>query len=73
MRKPEVIQLAKEHPDLFERAVEIERNAKECGGLEVVKGLGRRWTWEDLVKADKAQLRMFGEDQAPMCDTCVDW
>lgn len=73
MRKAEVIALAKEHPDLFERAVELERNAKECGGLEVVKGLGRHWTWEDLVNSDKQQMRMFGDDQAPLCDTCVDW
>ena len=73
MRKQEVIALSKEHPDLFDRAVEMERNAKECGGLEVVKGLGRHWTWEDLVKSDNQQMRMFGDDQAPLCDTCVDW
>lgn len=73
MRKAEVIALSKEHPDLFQRAVEMERNAKECEGLEVVKGLGRHWSWEDLVKADKQQLRMFGDDQAPLCDTCLDW
>lgn len=73
MKKHEVIALSKEHPDLFRRAVEMEQNARECGGLEVVKGLGRHWTWEDLVKSDNAQLRMFGDDQAPLCDTCVDW
>lgn len=73
MRKAEVLALSKEHPDLFERAVHIEKNAKECDGLEVVKGLGRHWSWEDLVKADNQQMRMFGDDQAPMCDTCVDW
>lgn len=73
MRKVEVLALASDHPDLFERAVEMERNAQECGGLEVVKGLGRHWSWEQLVKSDKQQLRMFGDDQAPLCDTCVDW
>lgn len=73
MRKVEVIALAKEHPDLFNRAVEMERNAKEMGGLEVVRGLGRHWSWEELVKADQQQLRMFGDNQPPMCDTCVDW
>jgi hypothetical protein len=73
MRKVEVIALSKEHPDLFARAVEMEQNAKECGGLEVVKGLGRHWTWEGLVAADNQQMKMFGDDQAPMCDTCVDW
>lgn len=73
MRKPEVLQLAYNHRDLFDRAVEMERNAKECDGLDVVKGLGRHWSWEALVQADEAQLKLFEDLQAPMCDTCVDW
>ena len=73
MRKPEVILLSIKHPDLFARAVEMEHNAQECGGLDVVKGLGRHWTWEGLVKADEAQLKLFEDLQAPICDTCVDW
>lgn len=73
MRKPEVLALAKEHPDLFQRAVEMEQNAREAGGLDVVKGLGRHWSWENLVKADNAQMRLFVEDGLPMCETCVDW
>lgn len=75
MRKPEVLALAKEHPDLFARAVAMEQNARECEGLEVVKGLGRHWTWEALVKADESQRRLpfFDDLQAPLCDTCVDW
>lgn len=75
MRKVEVLALAKKHPELFERAVELERNAKECEGLDVVKGLGRHWSWEALAKADKEQLRLplFEDLQAPLCDTCVDW
>ena len=75
MRKPEVLALAKEHPELFDRAVEMERNAKECDGLETIKGLGRNWSWEQLRKADEAQLRLpiFDDHQAPICDTCVDW
>lgn len=68
MRKVEVIQLAKDHPDLFERAVEMERNAQ---GLETVKGLGRHWKWEQLVKADAEQMRLFPDDQAPLCDVCM--
>lgn len=72
MRKAEVIQLAEQHPDLFERAVEMERNANEAGNLETVKGLGRHWTWENLVAADRAQLRLFEDNQAPLCDVCFD-
>lgn len=70
MRKAEVLQLAEQHPDLFERAVEIERNAIEAGNLETVKGLGRHWTWEQLVNADRDQLKLFPDNQAPLCDTC---
>ena len=73
MRKPEVIQISKTHPDLFARAVEMERTANEAGNLNTVKGLGRHWSWEKLVKADEAQLRLFEDHQAPICDACVDW
>ena len=75
MRKVEVLALAKEHPDLFDRAVAMEQNARECEGLDVVKGLGRHWSWEALAKADASQMRLplFEDLQAPLCDTCVDW
>jgi hypothetical protein len=75
MRKAEVLALAKSDPDLFQRAVEMERTAKEAGTLQTVKGLGRRWSWESLVKADESQLRLplFEDSQAPICDTCIDW
>lgn len=75
MRKAEVLALAKSDPELFQRAVEMERAAKEAGTLQTVKGLGRRWSWESLVKADESQLRLplFDDVQAPICDQCVDW
>lgn len=72
MRKAEVIHLSKEHPDLFARAVEMERNATASGTLQTVKGLGRHWTWEALVNADEKQLRLFDDSQAPLCDVCMD-
>ena len=72
MRKSEVIQLSEQHPDLFARAVEMEQNAIEAGNLETVKGLGRNWTWKNLVEADRAQLRLFPDYQAPLCDACFD-
>lgn len=73
MRKPEVLALAKDHPDLFARAVRLEHNAKECDGLQIVKGLGRHWSWESLAASDAAQMRLFPDAQAPLCDTCIDW
>jgi hypothetical protein len=75
MRKVEVLALAKSDPELLQRAVEMERAAKEAGTLQTIKGLGRRWSWESLVKADESQLRLplFDDVQAPICDQCVDW
>jgi hypothetical protein len=73
MRKVEVIQLSKQHPELFARAVELEHNAEECDGLTVVKGLGRHWSWEGLVAADEAQQRLLTDCQHPRCDVCIDW
>lgn len=73
MRKQEVVQISKTHPDLFARAVEMEQAANEAGHLETIKGLGRHWSWEKLVAADEAQLKLFDDVQAPICDTCVDW
>ena len=51
--KLEVRALAKDHPDLFERAVAIERNAEN---LQTVKGLGRHWKWEELIQISEAQM-----------------
>lgn len=66
----QVLWLAKEHPDLFERAVAIERNGDIKEGSGPV-GLGRRFSWEALVKADKAQLRMF-EGAPDVACACLD-
>jgi len=48
-RKPEIQALWENHPDLFDRAVAIEHNArkqKRSGKPTVIIGLGREWTWE---------------------------
>ena len=46
-KKWEVMWLAAKHTELFLRAVEIERNARDGKhGLGSVKGLGRNWSWE---------------------------
>lgn len=49
MKKREVLRLAKERPDLYARAVEMEATA--APNLGVVKGLGRHWSWKTLVEA----------------------
>ena len=68
-RKHEVIALSRNHPDLFKRAVAMERNAT---AVTTVNGLGRRWRWEDLVNATEAQLEMFQDNHEPMPCGCFD-
>jgi hypothetical protein len=66
--KVEVKALAKEHPELFARAVEIERNAEN---LQTVKGLGRHWKWEELVQISDMQMKLLPEAPQMNC-TCLD-
>jgi hypothetical protein len=47
-KKAEILWLREHHPRLFERALEIERNAQEK--LTSVKGLGRSYAWETYVR-----------------------
>lgn len=47
-KKAEVRELQSRYPDLYERAVAIERTARERTGFRTVKGLGRNFSWEKL-------------------------
>jgi hypothetical protein len=49
MKKHEVDQLAAHHPDLADKAMELESRAHERG-LVTVKGLGRNWSWTDHIR-----------------------
>jgi hypothetical protein len=55
MDPEEIVQLGREHPDLLQRALTLEQNAE----LSNIKGLGRSWPWADVVKADRAQIKLF--------------
>jgi hypothetical protein len=68
-KKHEILALKREHPDLFDRAVAIERNAAK--NSTSVKGLGRDWSWESLAKADEAQFKLFEERIETPCG-CYD-
>lgn len=67
-KKREVLELSEKHPDLFARAIDMERNAE----LTTVKGLGRSWSWADFVKAEEAQQKLFLEDQREIPCGCYD-
>lgn len=45
----------------------MERNAD----LTSIKGLGRRWRWEDLITSDRQQMDMFTQPVDMPCG-CYD-
>jgi hypothetical protein len=66
MKRHEIRTLYHKHRDLYDRAIAIENNAKP--NLITVKGLGRDWSWQDFVEADKNQMAMcwmFPEHDMP--------
>lgn len=48
--KPEIEQLAQNHPFLFKRALAMEDAAR--ANFQTVKGLGRRFSWADVASVD---------------------
>jgi len=55
MKKREIFELAETHPDLADRAIEMEDNAE----LTSVKGLGRDFSWKWLLKNEQDQGKLF--------------
>ena len=53
----EVKQLKQYYPELYERALKIERGAE----LDNTKGLGRSWNWGEVMKGEEAQMNLFDE------------
>lgn len=68
-KKREVLALRDRYPDLFARAVAMERNA--APNLITIKGLGRGWSWEALAAADEAQMDLFSDPPTMPC-VCAD-
>lgn len=69
--KEEVIKLHDENPELFESAVAMEDNAIANGNLTTVKGLGRHWSWRELL-AKTQQERDVLIQAPPMSCVCFD-
>lgn len=60
MKKKEIEELWTKYPELFQRAVAMEHNA--AASLITVKGLGRKWSWEDY-HTEVMQAKEFEEAQ----------
>lgn len=65
--KAEILALKANHPALFDRAITMERNAS----LTSIKGLGRRFSWEEFAKTEAAQGKLFPEAPEIACG-CFD-
>lgn len=63
----EIFLLKKECPELFIRAIEMEQNAE----LTSIKGLGRNYSWKELVDFQERQIDMFKSSQEIPCE-CFD-
>jgi hypothetical protein len=63
------MRLAVEHPDLFERAQQMEDRALASGTCGL-RGLGRRFSWRELVEANDRSL--FPERPVEGCVVCAD-
>ena len=62
-RRAEVKALSDTHPDLYARAIVMEKNAS----LQTIQGLGRTWRWNDI----NLQLTMFDMEKSMPCG-CYD-
>lgn len=60
MRPTEIKELKKNHPCLADRCIQMEKNAE----LTHIKGLGRNWSWTDLLN----QGDMFDDPVGGMID-----
>jgi len=53
-RPKEIIDLYEKHPDLLQRALDIEKQAE----LTSIKGLGRNYAWSEVILMHKSQMTL---------------
>lgn len=71
-KKPEILRMAKEEPDLMRRALAMEDRARASGNLVTIRGLGRSFSWREFLEADEATRADFPEAPVEACVTCAD-
>lgn len=67
-KKHEVVELMVQYPDLASRAAAMEDNAS--GSFKVIKGLGRHWSWTDVMNAAQDKIDLGENAQAVGLDLC---
>lgn len=67
--KAEVLALARDYPHLYQRAIAMEQRAAST--LLTVEGLGRHWSWQQLVEANERQRELFPQPAERTC-MCYD-
>lgn len=78
MRKPEIVQLGRDHPKLLKRALRMEKQAIEAGnlGTNLRNGLGGRLNWgeyiEAMAKANEGTRKLDRENPVPLPDEYPD-
>jgi hypothetical protein len=70
-KKHEIKALANDHPDLMERAIQMEENAME--NLKTIKGLGRSFSWKKFLEADAKQQELFPDPTRGTTPGCMCW
>lgn len=68
-KRNEIFELRQKHPNLFDRAIALEQNAKE--NLTHIKGLGRNYSWSEMVDFSDSQINLFENTVEAPCD-CYD-
>jgi len=62
MKRHEIAQLSRDHPDLMRRALEMESGAK----LTSMKGLGRSFSWKDFLAGNQeTESQVCGVSEVP--------
>jgi hypothetical protein len=64
MQEWEIVELGQKHPELLERAIQMERNAKG-GALVQIAGLARTHSWEQVADFHGSQMTLDGSTLLP--------
>ena len=71
MKKREISEMKHKYPQLMQRAINLEKNAKH--NLTDIVGLGRNWSWENFIKQGDLFPELYPEARdIEICCDCYD-